>query len=196
MVAGFGAPLDDPDHARNAVDSALACQREVGEFGTTPTLPAGLRLHNRIGISTGRLLAGNVGSKRRLSYTLMGDDINLASRLEGVNKVYGTQTLVAATTREAYGEGMVFRDVDIVRVKGQDTPVRIFEPIGPETDVPAERREHLARFADALAAFRDLRFEALAEHDPVAVYYGERCREYQREPPPDDWDGVNTMLTK
>lgn len=203
MVAVFGAPLDDADHARKAVDSAMASQRESTRYGATQTLPPGLRLHNRIGVATGQLLAGNVGSTRRLSYTVIGDDINLAARLEGTNKVYGTALLVSQATREAYGDGMVFREIDTIRVLGRDTPERIFEPVGREEEVDDARRADLARFAEGLTAYRDRRFAdaraifaELAERDPPSQTYLVRCDEMIENPPPDDWDGVFQMLSK
>jgi len=203
MVAVFGAPLDDPDHAKHAVDSAMECQRASTEYGKTLTLPPGLRLHNRIGVASGRLLAGNVGAKRRLSYTVIGDDINLAARIEGVNKVYGSAVMVAEATKNGYGPGMVFRECDIIRVKGRAKEVRIYEPIGREEDVDEARRRDLARFAEGLQAYRERDFvkakavfEELAGRDPVAKSYIERCDDLIRNPPPDDWDAVNTMLTK
>jgi adenylate cyclase len=203
MVAGFGAPMDDPDHARKGVESALACQDRVAELQATMTLPQGLRLHNRIGISTGKLLAGNIGSKRRLSYTILGDDINLASRLEGVNKIYGSSVLVNEVTALGCGNGIRFREVDVVRVKGRNAPVRIMEPLGPSQSISAETEDDLALFVEALAVFRRRRFaEAadmfgrIAERDPVAESFVARCAEMEADPPAEDWDGVNTLLTK
>ncbi len=201
VVAGFGAPMEDPEHARHAVQSALMCDLRVRALAERLTLPDGLRLRNRIGISSGELLVGNIGSARRLSYTIVGDDINLASRLEGANKVYGSTILVNGATRELCGDGFEFREIDIIRVKGRDTPVRIFEPLS-SADVAA-RGSALATFADALRLFRELRFAearetfaTIAEHDPVARSYVDRIDDFAAEPPPEDWDGVNNLTTK
>ncbi len=203
MVSAFGAPMDDPDHARHAVESAIACQARVAELEARTSLPQGLRLRNRIGISTGRLLAGNIGSKRRLSYTILGDDINLASRLEGVNKIYKSDILVNEVTVKACGPGLKFREVDIVRVKGRKAPVRIFQPLAANGAFPALGEDDLKRFAEALATFRDGRFseaaamfDATADRDPVAEAFAARAREMEADPPPPDWDGINTLLTK
>ena len=202
MVAAFGAPMDDPNHADNAVRSALGCQEVVAELQKQMTLPEGLRLHNRIGISTGKLLAGNIGSKSRLSYTILGDDINLASRLEGVNKVYGSSVLVNEVTKQGCGDDLRFREVDIVRVKGRNAPVRIFEPLPMNVRLGAGEEENLERYAEALAVFRDGRFAdaaamfgALSNRDPVSAAMAGRSQELDADPPA-DWDGINTLLSK
>lgn len=203
VVAAFGAPLDDAEHAKHAVESAMACKERVARLGTTMELPPGMRLGIRIGISTGPLVVGNIGSKRRLSYSIVGDDINLSSRLEGVNKIYGSTILVNEVTRRLCPDELAFREVDVVRVKGRDTPVRIFEPLGRQESLSAEAAADLAAFEQALAAYRARRFgeaaaafEALAERDPVARTYVGRSREMAGNPPPADWDGVYEMLTK
>ncbi len=203
VVAAFGAPLHDPDHARHAVESAMACSRRVAELASQMTLPDGLRLHIRIGISTGVLLVGNIGSKRRLSYTLVGDDINLASRLEGVNKIYGSTILVNETTVRQCESNLRFREVDVVQVKGRAAPVRIFEPLGRPESISADQGRDLAAFAEALTRFRARQFveamagfEALAERDPVAAAFAARARELNANPPPENWEGVNVLFTK
>ena len=203
VVAAFGAPLDDPDHARHAVESAMACQARVAALGKEMTLPPGMRLAIRIGISTGPLVVGNIGSKRRLSYSIVGDDINLSSRLEGVNKIYGSTILVNEATRLLCPPELAFREVDIVRVKGRDSPVRIFEPLGSEESLSEDARDDLASFAQALTVYRARHFdqaatafESLAARDPVAEAYLRRARAMAERPPPPDWDGVFEMPSK
>ena len=201
VVAGFGAPLDDPDHADKGVRAALACDERVRALGKTLHLPKGLGLRNRIGISSGELLVGNIGSKRRLNYAIVGDDINLASRLEGTNKIYGSTIIANETTVRQCGPELRFREIDMVRVVGRDTPVRIFEPLGLEV-APARERD-LEAFAEALAAYRAhdfgeaaAMFGDLAERDPVARAFVERSWTLLAEAPPDDWDGVFTFDKK
>lgn len=201
VVAGFGAPLDDPDHAENGVRSALACDERIRALGAELHLPKGLGLRNRIGISSGELLVGNIGSKRRLNYAIVGDDINLASRLEGTNKTYGSTIIANEATVRQCGPELRFREIDRVRVVGRDTPVRIYEPLGFEID--DERERDLEAFAEALAAYRAHEFgEAaamfgdLAERDPVAAAFVERSWTLLAEAPPDDWDGVFTFDKK
>src|SRR5215831_19580643 len=128
IVAVFGAPLDDPDHATNAVRAALQCSARLGtldrvsrEFGGTP--------RQRIGINSGSALLGNIGSRRRFNYTVLGDMVNLASRLEGANKYFGTSIIASEATVALTGAGFVWRELDIVRVQGRSQPVKIFEPL-------------------------------------------------------------------
>ncbi len=203
VVAGFNVPLDDPDHARHGIEAAMVCHQRVDELNEKMDLPEGFNLRIRVGISTGNLLAGYIGSKRRLSYTIVGDDINLASRLEGVNKVYGSTILVNEVTKEHCGQGIVFREVDIVRVKGRDTPVRIFEPLGLVDEVKDWQKRIAERFAEGLALFRSRQFaeataifDSLAEQDPVSRSFAERTRNLIAEPPPANWEGVHDLLTK
>lgn len=203
VVAAFGVPMEDPDHACHGVEAAMACCDRVEQLRDKLELPPGFNLRIRVGISTGTLLVGYIGSKRRLSYSVVGDDINLASRLEGVNKVYGSTILVNEVTKDLCGPYLAFREIDIVRVKGRDAPVRIFEPLGKTADIGEEQNRRLQVFAGALAAFRERRFEAaadafdsLSQHDPVSKKFAERARDTAADPPPDDWDGVNIMLTK
>ena len=204
VVAAFGVPLDDPDHAKHAVESAIECSRKVDELSTTTVLPSdALRLHIRIGISTGEMLVGNIGSVHRMSYSIVGDDINLASRLEGANKVYGSNILVNESTVLQCDADLKFREVDIVQVKGRATPVRIFEPLGPPGSQSTDRERILAAYAETLEQFRARRFDeaaagfqALAADDPVAETFVDRARELIDNPPPADWVGVNVLLTK
>ena len=203
VVAGFNVPLDDGDHARHGIEAAMACCREVERLGGEMDLPEGFELRIRVGISTGDLLVGYIGSKRRLSYTIVGDDINLASRLEGVNKVYGSTILVNEITKDLCGPSIAFREIDVVRVKGRDAPVRIFEPLGPADDLSEAQSALAERYAEGLAAFRSRHFtraveifDALAEQDPVSREFAQRARDFAAEPPPDDWDGVHNLLSK
>jgi class 3 adenylate cyclase len=203
VVAGFGVPLEDPDHARHGVEAAMACCERVAELKDRLDLPHGLNLRIRVGVSTGALLVGYIGSKRRLSYSIVGDDINLASRLEGVNKIYGSTILVNEVTKDLCGPGIAFREIDLVRVKGRDSPVRIFEPLGKSEAIEEAQAQCVQTFASALAAFRERHFDAaadkfnsLAGDDPVSKAFAERAREMAADPPPPDWDGVNTLVTK
>src|SRR6476660_2858579 len=113
IVAVFGAPLDDPAHAKNAVAAALAC-------AARPTAFPGRAVRQRIGLNTGDALVGNIGSRRRFNYTVMGDMVNLASRLEGANRFFGTAILAAEATKAATGAAFAWREIDAIRVKGRD----------------------------------------------------------------------------
>lgn len=155
IVAVFGAPVNDPRHAEQAVRAAMqmraALRAEPERFSL-----AGLQLKTRIGLNTGRVLIGNIGSPRRFNYTAMGDAVNLASRLEGANKVYGTSILVSEDTIKAAGDAIIARRVDIVRVVGRAQPVRLYEPLAPRDTASAEDLQLAAVPEDPAQAVRDL----------------------------------------
>ena len=203
IVAVFGAPLPAPDHALRAVRAALACQRRLRELEPELRLPEGFGLEARIGINTGEMLIGNIGSRRQFNYTVMGDAVNLASRLEGVNKAYGSGILASEETVKRCPEDFVFREVDLVRVLGRQQPLRIFEPLGRRAELAEGRLSRLQGFAEALSDFRASRFDTAAEafeklagEDPVAQALAERARDYAAAPPPSDWDGVHNLDQK
>ena len=164
-------------------------------------------LHARLGVNTGRVLVGNLGSKRIMDYTVMGDHVNLASRLQGANKPYGTKIMVSEFTWDVVKDEMVGRELDRIRVKGKEHPIGVYEIVcrrgdGVAADTAALLtgfeealgRYKASRFAEALQAFQDLaqRFPA----DGPTRLYAERCQEYLDDPPPPGWDGVYTMKTK
>jgi len=135
IVAVFGAPVNDPAHARHAVEAALACKAKLAAMNADPTRPLlGNVLKARIGLNSGPALVGNIGSKRRFNYTVMGDTVNLASRLEGANKYFGSTVLCTGGVREradaARGPTVAWREIDRIRVKGRAAPVTVLEPLG------------------------------------------------------------------
>lgn len=204
IVAVFGAPLLDPvPHALYSVQTALACQKKLSEMQNEFGLPGSPVVAARIGVNTGEMLVGNIGSKKRFNYTVMGDAVNLAARLEGVNKVYGTSILVSDRTVELCQNQIVFREIDTVRVVGRDTPVTIYEPLGTANEVDAQTRELIATYGQALALFRQRKFgdasevfETLAKTDGPSATFLERCVDFMADPPDDDWDGVIDMTSK
>ncbi len=203
VVGAFGAPLEDIHHADNAVLSAIACVRRVAELNETVDLPGELRLRIRVGISSGDLVVGNIGSQRRLSYAIVGDDINLSSRLEGASKVYGTQVLANEETVKLCSPELAFREIDLIKVLGKDNEVRIFEPLGLADTLTGEQRADLDVYAQALAIYRKgefseaaAAFATLAERDPAADHMAKRCETYQKKPPDPDWDGIFVLDSK
>ncbi len=203
IVAVFGAPLPVPDHALSAVQAALSCQQRLRELEPDLRLPSGFGLEARIGINTGEMLIGNIGSRGQFNYTVMGDAVNLASRLEGVNKVYGSGILASEETVKRYPADFVFREVDLVRVLGRQQPLRIFEPLGFRGEIAEGQLLRLQSFADAVSDFRASHFgkaaesfARLASEDPVAEAFAERARDYAASPPPHDWDGVHNLDQK
>ena len=200
--AVFGAPVGDDEHAFHGVRAALACNDRLAELNRDPTMFAGNRLRARSGVNTGEALVGNIGSRKRFNYTVMGDTVNLAARLEGANKIYGTSLLVSETVRAAIGARIDWREVDLVRVMGRDAAVAIFEPLGLAGETPPERRALAASYDAALTAYRLGRFAqaaamfaAIADIDPPSRVLAQRARDLQAAPP-SSWDAVTTLDTK
>jgi adenylate cyclase len=206
IMAFWGAPAESPDHAARACEAALRCQRRLAELRAAGDASGAAALDSRIGIATGEALVGNIGSRERFNYTVMGDTVNLASRLEGLNKVYGTGVLVSEATYRAAAARVVGRPVDLVRVKGKRRPVRVYELLGLQSDPDPGARELAALAEQGLEAYVGRRFEAAAEcferildrrpDDRPATALLERCRGLQLAPPPAEWDGVHVLTEK
>jgi adenylate cyclase len=205
IVAFWGAPKPDPRHAGNAVRAALACRARLAELNRAWEVEGVPPLPTRFGISTGDVVVGNVGSQARLSYTALGDSVNLASRLEGANSFYGSSILVSSSTFEQADIDVLWRRVDKVAVKGRSKPEIIFEPLGLEGEVEEEETAWARgyerafdaylgrRFGDAIEILNDL---AIRPGDLSAERLGSECRSLLENPPPDDWDGVSRFASK
>ena len=205
LMVLWNAPEPVPDHPAQACRGALACAAATRALAASDWWQAaGLPpWRTRFGLHTDRVLLGNFGAPDRLSYTAMGDGVNLAARLEGLNKIYGTTILVSETVRVGAGDGFVFRQIDRVAVKGKTRGVAIFELIGEAGDPAVEaRRPELARYEAALAASTERHFgralELLASlaSDPPARVLEQRCQAWSTDPPPAGWDGTWTATTK
>jgi len=204
LMVLWNAPEPCPDHPAAACRAALACAAATHALVTAvPWREAGLLpWRTRFGLHTDRVLVGNFGAPDRLSYTAMGDGVNLASRLEGLNKVYGTTIIASQPVRDAAGDRFVFRRLDRVAVKGKQRAVWIYELCGAAGDPAVEqRRDELARYEAALEQAQARRFtdalRTLARAPPgPAALLAERCREWLRAPPPRDWDGTWTATSK
>jgi adenylate cyclase len=199
IMCFWNAPLPQEDHAvracLTALDLVALVKRLAPEFEARG-LP---RLECRIGINTGQSVAGNIGSSAAQDYTVIGDAVNLASRLEGAAKAYGTRTLVAEDTIAAAQGKVLARELDWLRVKGKQQPVRVFELVGVAGTPPPP---HLARFAEGLALYRARRFvEARAAflaspEDGPSQRFAARCDALLATPPAEDWDGVFSLDSK
>jgi adenylate cyclase len=198
-IMGFwGAPTALADHAVLACRSALQAQDSIRRLNQRWLEQGGQPFHTRMGIHTGEAIVGNVGFEGRMNYTAIGDSVNLASRLEGLNKHYGTRILVSETTLEAAGAAVLTRVVDLVTVKGKEHPIAIHELLAMGEDATEDLRARARACDEAFGLYRARRWgEALkilegraGEPDgPVAVLM-ERCRQYLAEPPGPEWDGV------
>ena len=205
IMAFWGAPLADTEHARHALYAAMDMIKEIkvmqADFKQRgwPTVNIG------IGLNTGNMNVGNMGSEFRMAYTVLGDAVNLGARLEGLTKNYGVNIIVSESTKSEIPE-FLFRELDLVRVKGKNEPVAIFEPVGHRNDVEKSITEELSAYRKALTSFRaqswdkaELDFFNLNRNYPDRYLYQvylDRVTVYRNEPPGDDWDGVFTHTSK
>jgi adenylate cyclase len=200
IIAFWNAPLDIPDHAFRAVNAALRCQEKLAELRPRYLAKTGKELYMRIGINTGYAVVGNMGSKDRFDYTMLGDSVNLAARLEGVNKEFGTYTMVSAKTREMVGDMFCFRELARVAVVGKKEAVTVFEPVRKE--IYNATQDIMEKFLNGLQFFYQGQFDAaleifqsIADIDPPSAKYIGKCREVKKQAI-SDWDGVWVMTSK
>jgi adenylate cyclase len=192
ILAVFGAPVAAGNHAAAAVQAALDM---VSALAGDPTLTLnGQPIRIRIGLHTDRVIVGNIGAPDRFNYTVVGDGVNLASRLEGVGKMYHVAIIASDATRRASGEAHAFRELDQVRVVGRDQPVTLFEPLPQGTRTDPRFAEALAlwrrgAFANAAALFQQLK------DDPAASGFAERAEACAQRPPA-HWDGIVNLQQK
>jgi adenylate cyclase len=207
VMAFWGAPKPHEHPAEAACRAALACRRGLAEIRVPGADEKTVRLQLRIGINTGVMLVGNIGSEERLNYTVIGDAVNLASRLEAVNKVYGTEIIIGEATRRAAGAAIRVRELDTVAVYGRLEEVAIFELLGMTEDAAVVNDAWVGVYEAALAAYRDLRWaEAIAGFERViqmrpggdapSAMLLECCRDCQADPPTAGWRAVTVMGTK
>ena len=163
----------------------------------------GRTVRQRIGLNSGEALIGNIGSRRRFNYTVMGDMVNLASRLEGTNKFYGTTVIASEATVELTGRAFVWRELDAIRVKGRSQPVRIFEPLGAAGEVAPDLTSRAQAYGEGLARYRARDFAGAAEQfarvageDPPSARFLERARQLAQQPPGPDWEAVSAQEEK
>jgi adenylate cyclase len=204
IMAIFGAPIPFEDHAVKGVEAALGMREELENTKKEwqNTLPATFDL--KLGLNTGPMVVGNMGSDVRFDYTVLGDNVNLAARLEALTRQYGVGLLISKSTRDPLGDDFLVREIDAVRVKGKKKPVRTFEvlaKVGTEKDT-VELRRLIDDFTLGLESYRAQKwdeaqkiFNSLGE-DPASVVFSGRCDLLRDEPPAEDWDGVWIMTTK
>jgi adenylate cyclase len=203
VMAFWGAPAANADHAVDACRGALACQRALRESGLTDDSDRPLRV--RVGVNSGDMLVGNIGSEVRLNYTVIGDAVNVASRLEGANKEYGTEIIIGEETRHLAGDRIQVRELDRLMVYGRAGGIAIYELLDM-AERGAAPPAWVARYESGLAAFRSRDFKAAIglfqqvldakTSDQPAQIMLERCRHLLQSPPGDDWEATNAMKAK
>jgi adenylate cyclase len=214
IMAFWNAPLDDPDHAQHGCRTALAMIARLKELNVDWRAAAeaeGRRffpINIGVGLNTGSCSVGNMGSEQRFDYSVIGDDVNLASRLEGQSKTYGVDIVIGENTRARVTEFAAI-ELDLLRVKGKLRPVRIYGLLGDNALAATPQFQALAKgHAEMLTAYRaqdwdaaerlagECQAEAGGRLDGLYALYRERIAAYRKDPPPPGWDGVTVALTK
>jgi class 3 adenylate cyclase len=208
IMAFFGMPLEFPDHALRSCTSAIIMKRREAELNKkfAETKVNHKPFLTRIGIHAGDMIVSNIRTERKMSYTIIGHAVNMASRLEGINKQYGTWVIASEDTVKECGDRIFTRRLDRIRVVGVNSPVRIYEVLELSDSVTPELRAQTELFHEALSFFeaRDWNaalstFDKTLEGSPddrPSLLYAERCRQYLQTPPAGDWDGVYNISEK
>lgn len=206
IMAFWGAPEEQSNHAARACEAALHTIVELERLKAEDARPVMSQINIGIGINTGEVTVGNLGSQKFVDYTVLGDPVNLASRFEGQNKEYGTRVIVGEATVQDAGDAFVFRELDSITVKGRNAPVSVYELIGRAAEVPPARLGELETFAAGLRDWRAGRFEAAKQHfervlaqnpeDGPSATFTRRCEEYLAVPPAGEWIGVYVARSK
>jgi adenylate cyclase len=205
IMAFWGAPVEDGQHARNGVLAAIEMQKECEVLNAKFAARGWPTCRIGVGVNSGTVRVGDMGSQVRRAYTAMGDAVNVASRLEGRTKGYGVGILVGEATRNTVKD-VVFREVDRIKVKGKDEAVTIYEPLGLESQIEKGTQEELKLWNQTLRSYRAQQWDQvevgllnLQRMNPACgLYqvYSERVTEKRRNPPPPDWDGVTAFDEK
>jgi adenylate cyclase len=207
VMAFWGAPIPQDDHPVRACRCALTMQRTLAAINEAWTARGRGPIAIRIGINTGEMIVGNMGGSRRFAYTVIGDSVNIASRLEGANKQYGTTVMVAQHTFERVRDVMAGRELDRIAVRGRSEPITVYELLGMKEELrDAMAAEFLEKYAEGIRLYREREWEralalfraalAIRPHDMPSAMYVERTRICQANPPPASWNGVFVMETK
>ncbi len=206
VMAFWNAPVDDVNHAFNACKAALCCQNKLRELNRQWKVSGKMEMKTRIGIHSGPVAVGNIGSSERMNYTILGDNVNLASRLEGVNKVYGTGIIISEYTRNELNGFFLLRPLDKVAVKGRIDGVMIYELVAERDSASEENVELCESFSRAYELFMRCEWEEAAvlyrqilerfpDDQPSAIHL-QRCSKYQDTAPDSSWDGIIRLNSK
>jgi adenylate cyclase len=207
IMAEFGVPVPFDNHAAMACKTALEMQNRLAVLREEWGREGKPMLEARVGINTGDVIVGNLGSRNVFDYTVVGDAVNLGSRLEGANKYYGTRVMISEFTYELVKEDFHTRMLDVIRVKGKEEPIGVYELIAFGDEVlPEDRVRHLEQFQRGVELYRGRDWNGaeacfrrcldLDENDESAREYLRRCEGFKNYPPGEDWDGVTVLTEK
>ncbi len=207
IMAFWGAPKECPDHAYLACKAAIENQEMLKQLRESRWLKENKPLFkSRIGLNTGELIVGNMGSKKRLNYTVIGDTVNLSSRLESINKYYNTEIMCGESTYKIIKDKIVTRKLDIVAVKGKKQGVGIYEIIGFKNQIDPKMESFISKYEEGLENYFNRSFKSavklfreslsILNNDYPAKILTKRCETFLHEPPPVDWNGVYVFLRK
>jgi adenylate cyclase len=200
IVAVFGAPADDSDHATNAAHAALGCRARLEELNQGSAAFRGCKVAHRMGLNSGEALVGNIGSRRRFNYSVMSDAVNVASRLEGANKYYGTTIVASEMTVALTGSTFAWRELDAIRVRGRSAPVKVYELLAVAEQETPQQVASAAAYAEGLAHWRSREFDAaarcfqrVADVDKPSALFLSRANAFASHPPASDWEPVHAL---
>jgi len=206
IMAFWGAPLIQPNHGKRACTAVLENRDRLKELNEELEKKGMLKLHARCGLNTGPMNVGNMGSSQKFNYTVMGDSVNLASRLEGANKQYGTYLMVSESTYTAAKDEIEVRELDLLRVKGKAKPIKVFELLSKKGELTDSQKRGIDLYNEGFDLYRkrnfkeaQAKFQEVMDHlpnDGPSETYINRAKDYIKTPPPSNWDGVFVMTTK
>ncbi|MEW6497518.1 MAG: adenylate/guanylate cyclase domain-containing protein [Cyanobacteriota bacterium] len=208
IMAVFGSPLPLKDHAWRSVQTAVEMRHRLAEFNARRESAGKPSIKIGVGINSDSVISGNIGSSKRMEFTAIGDGVNLGSRLEGASKQYGCDIIISEYTFRPCADKIWYRELDCIRVKGKNAPVKIYEVLGLSSESISDEkkeiielyhkgREHYLnrKFTRAMTEFGTI-LEEIDKNDKAATLHLKRCQHFLQEPPPDDWDGVWTLTEK
>lgn len=206
IIAFYGAPHPYPDHAVKACLASIEMKKRLAELRESWRTRGQNELRVRMGMNTGNAVVGNMGSRTRMDYTMMGDAVNLASRLEGANKFYGTYAMISEFTYEQAKDAIEARQLDYIKVVGKEEAILVYELLGKKGNLPDYMQEMLAKYNEGLLLFKEREWEnahnafksalRIVKDDAPSKTYLDRCAEFIENPPPKKWDGVYRLKTK
>eukprot|EP00002_Diphylleia_rotans_P040423 TRINITY_DN9571_c0_g1_i4.p1 TRINITY_DN9571_c0_g1~~TRINITY_DN9571_c0_g1_i4.p1 ORF type:complete len:287 (+),score=71.64 TRINITY_DN9571_c0_g1_i4:158-1018(+) len=205
LMAVWGVPVTHTDDAVRACRTAIQMMESLRVLNNERKARGALPINIGIGLNTGDVVSGNIGSEKRLEYTVIGDGVNLGSRIEGATKYYGVNILISEFTWEDLlkseeGSAFIVREIDLVRVVGKSQPIRIFELVGMKSSPPPGNRMRVRDlFEEGLSLYRRCNFQAALDtfgkayaidSDKASSVFMERCKNFMQTPPPEGWTGV------